>query len=106
MARSAMDWPCLDGRVHDSFRIDYTARYLSQLRRACREGIACPGYFHWSLLDNFEWAFGYSRRFGLIYIDYQTQKRILKDSAFWYAEVIRSNGASISNSRQLNAVRE
>ncbi|MBU1105068.1 MAG: beta-glucosidase [Candidatus Riflebacteria bacterium] len=89
------DWPCLDGQVHDSYRIDYTTRYLNQIRRACREGIACPGYFHWSLLDNFEWAFGYSRRFGLIYIDYQTQKRILKDSALWYADVIKSNGAGL-----------
>lgn len=91
------DWPCRDGRVHDSYRIDYTGRYLDQLRRACSEGIICSGYFHWSLLDNFEWAFGYSRRFGLIYVDYQTQKRQLKDSAGWYAGVIKSNGASIAD---------
>ena len=86
------DWPCLDGKVHDSFRIDYTSRYLQQLRRACDEGIPCLGYFHWSLMDNFEWGFGYSRRFGLIFIDFQTQKRILKDSSAWYQETIRSHG--------------
>lgn len=91
------DWPCRDGRVHDSYRIDYTTRYLAQLRRACSEGVACSGYFHWSLLDNFEWAFGYSRRFGLIYVDYATQKRLLKDSASWYAGVIKTNAASIGD---------
>ena len=90
------DWPGRDGQIHDPYRIDFLARYLIQLQRACSDGIACPGYFHWSLLDNFEWALGYTRRFGLIYVDYQTQKRMLKDSAAWYAEVIRSNGASIA----------
>lgn len=91
------DWPCLDGQVHDPYRIDFLTRYLGQLQRACNDGVACPGYFHWSLLDNFEWALGYSRRFGLIYVDYQTQNRILKDSAAWYSEVIRSNGSSIDD---------
>lgn len=87
------DWPHLDGQVHDPARIDFLARYLSQLRRACNEGIPCLGYFHWSLLDNFEWAFGSKRRFGLIHVDYHTQKRLLKDSAGWYRTVIQSNGA-------------
>ena len=53
------------------------------------------GYFHWSLLDNFEWAHGYRERFGMVYVDYATQKRTLKDSALWYREVIASNGASL-----------
>jgi beta-glucosidase len=53
------------------------------------------GYFHWSLLDNFEWAEGYKQRFGLVHVDYATQKRTPKDSAAWYAEVIRTNGADL-----------
>jgi beta-glucosidase len=56
------------------------------------DGVDLRGYFVWSLLDNFEWANGYSKRFGLIYVDYVTQRRILKDSAKWYAEVIARNG--------------
>ena len=53
------------------------------------------GYFHWSILDNFEWAKGYTRRFGIVHVDYETQVRTIKDSARWYAEVVRTNGASI-----------
>lgn len=88
------DWPCLDQRIHDQYRIDYMRRYLTQLSRACAEGYPCPGYFYWSLLDNFEWAFGYSRRFGLIHVDYSTFRRTMKDSARWYAELIRSGAVS------------
>jgi beta-glucosidase len=87
------DWVAQDGKVHDPQRIDFTARYLSALRAACQEGVGVRGYFHWSILDNFEWVEGYRQRFGLIYVDFATQKRILKDSALWYGEVIRSNGA-------------
>lgn len=87
------DWPCLDNRIHDQYRIDYMSRYLTQLSRACAEGYPCPGYFYWSLLDNFEWAFGYSRRFGLIHVDYATFKRTMKDSARWYAKLISSGGS-------------
>jgi beta-glucosidase len=89
------DWLSLDQRVHDQYRIDYISRYLMQLSRACAEGYQCPGYFYWSLLDNFEWAFGYSRRFGLIYVDYSTFKRTMKDSARWYASLIRSGAALV-----------
>lgn len=89
------DWVSLDGKVHDPSRIDFTARYLRTLRRACEEGYPVLGYFHWSLMDNFEWAEGYRPRFGMIHVDYQTQKRTLKDSALWYSEVIRTNGANI-----------
>lgn len=53
------------------------------------------GYFHWSFMDNFEWACGYQERFGLVYVDYPTQKRIMKDSGYWYADVIRTNGECI-----------
>lgn len=84
----------LDGAVHDPNRIDFLARYLGQLKRAAGE-IDLRGYFQWSLMDNFEWEKGYSERFGLIYVDHRTQKRILKDSAHWYREVIRANGEAL-----------
>ena len=53
------------------------------------------GYFHWSIMDNFEWAEGYKQRFGMIYVDFATQQRVLKDSAYWYRDVIASNGANL-----------
>jgi len=90
-----LDWIGLDGRVRDPQRIDYTARHLQQLLRAVRDGVQVRGYFHWSLLDNFEWAEGYEQRFGLVYVDFHTQRRTPKDSARWYAEVIRTNGGSL-----------
>ena len=92
---ASMDWVSRDGRVHDPNRIDFTARYLEQLSLAIADGADIRGYFHWSILDNFEWAKGYTRRFGIVHVDYETQVRTLKDSARWYAEVIRTNGASI-----------
>lgn len=88
---SCQDVISLDGAVHDPNRIDFLARYLGQLKRVAGE-IDLRGYFQWSLLDNFEWEKGYSERFGLIFIDYPSQKRILKDSAYWYSEIIRKNG--------------
>ncbi|HEV2289809.1 MAG TPA: GH1 family beta-glucosidase [Candidatus Acidoferrales bacterium] len=90
------DWISLDGKVHDPQRIDFTARYLQQLARAARDGVPLLGYLHWSLLDNFEWQEGYTQRFGLTFVDYPTQKRILKDSARWYARVIASRGALLA----------
>lgn len=87
------DWVALDGKVHDPQRVDFTARYLTSLRRAADDGVEVRGYFHWSIMDNFEWAFGMRHRFGLVYVDYATQKRTLKDSAYWYRDVIASNGA-------------
>jgi beta-glucosidase len=89
---SNTDWVHLDGRIHDLQRIDFTRRYLRQLARASEEGIPVLGYFHWSLMDNFEWAEGYRQRFGLVYVDYATQKRVPKDSAEWYAKLIDTNG--------------
>ncbi len=82
-----------DGKVHDPERTAFLDAYLTSLRRASGEGVPLKGYFHWSLLDNFEWTQGFSQRFGLIYVDYKTQKRILKDSAARYAQIIRSQGA-------------
>ena len=92
---SNSDWVHLDGKVHDPQRIDFTHRYLKELKRAADEGIDIGGYFHWTLTDNFEWATGYSNRFGLVYVDFETQKRIIKDSGYWYKSVIESNGRII-----------
>jgi beta-glucosidase len=86
----------LDGAVHDPQRIDYLHRCLLELRRAMRDGAKVEGYLAWSLLDNFEWADGYKQRFGLIYVDYQSQRRIPKDSFHWYKRVIASRGASLA----------
>lgn len=86
------DWVSLDGKVHDPQRIDFLHRYLRNLKQAAADGVDIMGYMHWSLMDNFEWAAGYHKRFGLVYVDYQTQDRILKDSAYWYKKVIESNG--------------
>jgi beta-glucosidase len=92
---SMRDWVSVDGKVHDPGRIDFLTRYLASLRRASDHGAQIAGYFQWSILDNFEWAEGYRERFGLIHVDYQTQKRTLKDSAHFYAEVIRTNGENL-----------
>lgn len=81
----------VDGRVHDERRIAYLREHFMQARRAIDEGVPLRGYFVWSLLDNFEWAFGYSKRFGLVYVDYATQARILKDSARWFRQVATAN---------------
>jgi beta-glucosidase len=80
-----------DGQVDDSQRLSYIKRHLQQVHRAIACGVPVKGYFAWSLLDNFEWAYGYSKRFGLIYVDYETQQRTPKSSAKWYAQVIREN---------------
>lgn len=92
---SNTDWVHMDGKVHDPQRIDFTHRYLKELKRAVAEGIDIGGYFHWTLTDNFEWATGFGNRFGLVYVDYATQKRTIKDSGYWYKEVIDSNGEII-----------
>lgn len=92
---STTDWIALDGKVHDPQRIDFLQRYLLECERAQDDGVDIRAYFHWSLLDNFEWHEGYKQRFGLVYVDYATQKRVPKDSAFWYRDVIQSNGAHL-----------
>ncbi len=84
-----------DGKVHDPQRIDFTQKYLTTLLKATNDGIDIRGYFHWSLMDNFEWAEGYFPRFGLIYVDHVTQQRIVKDSAHWYRSVIKTNGKNL-----------
>jgi beta-glucosidase len=93
---SCRDWVALDGQVHDPLRIDFTQRHLLEAARAIADGVPLETYFHWSFIDNFEWAHGYKHRFGLIFCDYENgNQRILKDSARWYAEVIRSHGGSL-----------
>lgn len=92
---SQNDRVCLDGKVHDSYRIDMMTRYLKNIRKAINDGIEINGYYHWSLLDNFEWQSGYSQRFGLIYVDYSTCERIKKDSFVFYQNVIKTNGKTI-----------
>lgn len=94
---SCHNWVSLDGNVHDPQRIDYTARYLLQLARAIRDGVPVLGYFHWSLLDNFEWSEGYKERLGLLYVDFDTQERVWKDSAYWYQRIIASHGAILGD---------
>ncbi|MEH2929623.1 GH1 family beta-glucosidase [Candidatus Ventrimonas sp. KK005] len=86
---SCHDVVSLDGKVHDPNRIDFMQRYLACLKQAAVDGVDLKGYFHWSLMDNFEWHSGYSERFGLIYVDYRTGERIWKDSAYWYQEFLR-----------------
>ena len=86
------DAPGADGGVADPRRVDFLDRHFRAARHAIDDGVDLRGYFVWSLLDNFEWAFGYSKRFGLVYVDYATQRRIPKSSAHWYASVTRRNG--------------
>ena len=78
--------------VHDPLRIEYVDAHLRACHDALAAGVDLRGYFAWSLLDNFEWAEGYAKRFGIVHVDYTTQQRVLKDSAKWYREVIRRNG--------------
>jgi beta-glucosidase len=86
------DNPDSRARVPDPLRQDYLRKHLSAAHRALQAGVPLAGFFVWSLFDNFEWSHGYSQRFGIIWVDYQTQKRILKDSGRWYASVIAHNG--------------
>jgi len=103
---SCRDWPSLDGRVHDAQRVDFLTRHVRQLHRAVRDGVPVEGYFHWSALDNFEWADGYKERFGLIYVDYATGERIPKDSFHWYSRIIASRGrAALDDATALGAHR-
>jgi beta-glucosidase len=89
------DWVMTDGKVHDPQRIDFLTRYLRELAQAVTDGVELQAYFQWSFMDNFEWALGYAKRFGLVHVDYQTQQRTLKDSAEWYRSLIESNGSII-----------
>jgi len=79
-------------RVPDAERVRYLDGHLRAAHEAIAAGVDLRGYFVWSLMDNFEWHDGYRKRFGIVHVDYRTQRRLLKDSARWYREVIRRNG--------------
>ncbi|WP_329117646.1 GH1 family beta-glucosidase [Streptomyces sp. NBC_01465] len=84
------DKPGADGTVHDPDRIRYLQAHLDAVHRAIGDGADVRGYYLWSLLDNFEWSYGYSKRFGAVYVDYETQVRTPKSSAYWYADLART----------------
>jgi beta-glucosidase len=81
----------VDGAIHDQERIAYLDAHLAAVLDAMAAGADVRGYLVWSLLDNFEWAWGYSKRFGIVHVDYDTQRRTMKDSADWYRSVITAN---------------
>jgi len=83
----------VDGRIHDAARTDYIARHIDAIAAAMRQGVRMGGYMVWSLLDNFEWASGYAKRFGIVHVDFGTQTRTLKDSALWYRAFLQQRQA-------------
>lgn len=85
--------------VHDPLRVQYLQKHIAQVNRAIKDGVPVAGYFVWTLMDNFEWAEGYRPRFGLIYNDFDTQKRIIKDSGRWYSDFLSGMDASDLPSR-------
>ncbi len=93
-----------DGKVHDNDRITFLDSYIGALDKAMSEGADVRGYFLWTFLDNFEWSDGYKQRFGIVYVDYATQRRIVKDSAFWYRGVIQSGGGTLSCNNPCNRI--
>ena len=97
---SCHDTISLDGRVHDPNRIQFLDEYISAMQKASDDGADVRGYFLWTFLDNFEWDKGYNERFGIVYVDFATQKRIVKDSAYWYQSIIESNGRRLGMNRQ------
>ncbi len=100
---STREWISLDGAVHDGDRVDYLHRVLLEIARARRDGVPVDGYYHWSILDNFEWAEGYKERFGLVHVDYATQRRIPKDSYAFYRKVIATDGRALLAKTKLPA---
>ena len=83
----------IDGKIDDPLRIEYYRQHLRAAHDAMQKGVNLRGYYAWSLLDNYEWSLGYSKRFGIVHVDYSTQQRTIKGSGRYYAEVIRSKGA-------------
>ena len=84
-----------NGRVVDPLRVDYLQRHILAVHEALAKGVNVQGYFAWSLLDNFEWSLGYSKRFGIVHVNFETQQRTLKDSARHYARIIATNGRAL-----------
>lgn len=93
---SCHDLVSSDGRVHDPNRITFLDSYIGAMQKAYDEGANVAGYFLWTFLDNFEWADGYKQRFGIVYVDFASQRRIVKDSAFWYQKIIETNGRMLT----------
>lgn len=89
------EWKTLKGDIPDDMRIDYIRRHLEEIKKVS-EKYPVIGYFYWSFMDNFEWALGYTKRFGLVYVDYETLERTPKKSAYWYKKVIETNGEDLS----------
>jgi beta-glucosidase len=87
----AYDDPVVDGRCHDARRVDYLQRHVTAVHRAVEGGANVVAYFVWSLMDNFEWAFGYGKRFGITHVDFETQQRTPRDSALWYTKLVRTH---------------
>ena len=87
--------PDADGAVRDTLRQNYLSTHLAAAHRTIQAGVPLAGYFQWSLMDNFEWGFGFSQRFGMVWTDYETQKRTIKESGRWYADVIQANGFEV-----------
>ena len=82
----------IDGRVHDPMRVHYLQTHLKAMHDAIGKGVDLRGYMAWSLLDNLEWSLGYSKRFGIVHVNFATQERTIKDSGLLYAEVIKTHG--------------
>jgi beta-glucosidase len=81
-----------DGKIRDERRIRYLENHIHQVHKAIQRGVPVKGYFVWSFMDNFEWVLGYEKRFGLVFVDFKTQKRTIKESGYWFAKVIENNG--------------
>lgn len=96
---SCHDTVSVDGKVHDADRISFLDSYIGAMEQAVEDGADVRGYFVWTFLDNFEWEKGYHERFGLVYVDFQTQQRIVKDSAYWYQKVIETKGENLSRNQ-------
>jgi len=92
------DEPGQDGHVHDELRVAYIAEHLAAVHAAIEQGVDVTGYCYWSLLDNFEWALGYLQRFGIVHVDYETQRRVPKRSGLWYRDYIAAerNGGGVA----------
>jgi beta-glucosidase len=100
ITESGSAWPdpptAINDRIEDPLRTEYLISHLKAAHAAIQQGVNLRGHYAWSLLDNFEWAFGYSKRFGIVHVDYATQKRTVKDSGRFYSKVIETNGASLN----------
>jgi beta-glucosidase len=89
------DGPDVNGVVNDDRRTSFLRRYVGQVGKAIEEGADVRGYYLWSLMDNFEWGMGYSQRFGIVWVDYETQERTIKQSGHWYRNVIANNEVEV-----------